>query len=289
MVTIQAVQDVSAAHLGVLIGTNAVQVIDTRGTEFFISRIPGSVHTPAHEFSKLSKDLVVECRNSGKLLVLVHKDSGDLVASLAAKLLEQMLERNAQNMCSVGVLNGGFQAWEKKYATHPLSAKFITREFIQIPVLPKHWEHRGSDTNMPHTTSELPTLRLEDQLRQQPVPNNQIRANGYSIASARTIGELPLVGLYEEDSCQAKSHVKIIQHKSRLDMRTTAMALPTISGSTTCERLYEEEVGDQMPRSRFGEVLTCGSRCTPIVNADPLVSEYSSSGSESRTNDEADY
>jgi len=284
MVAIQAVQDVSVAHLSVLIGTDAVQVIDTRGIEFCLSRIPGSVQAPANEFAKFSKDLLVQHGRSGKLLVLVHKDSGDLVASLAAQLLEQMLECRTQNMCSVGVLNGGFQAWEKKYATHASSAKFITREFVTMPVSLKHWEHFGADAKKCRSENALPTLVL-----QQQQAKNQIRANCHSIASVQTIGELPLVGLSEEGSCQAKRHVQDIQCKSRLEMRTTAMALPTISDTTTCESLDEEEVGDWMPRSRPGEVLMWRSQCIPTVDAGPLISEHSSSDSESCTSDEADY
>jgi len=267
--------------LSVLIGTDAVQVIDTRGIEFFLSRIPGSVQAPAHEFAKFSKNLLVQYGKSGKLLVLVHKDSGDLVASLAAQLLEQMLECSAQNMCSVGVLNGGFQAWEKKYATHPSSAKFITREFVKPPVLP-NW-----GTGKSRSESALPTLLLEKELQnqqRQPISDNQIRANRFSIAGVQTMGELPLVGPSEEDSCQTKNRLKDIQR-----MHGLRTSLPTISDSTTCESLDKQVVGDSMPRQRQGEVLTWGTQCIPIVRADPLVSEYSSSDSESCTGDEADY
>jgi len=130
----------------------------------------------------------------------------------------------------------------------------------------------------------VPTLVL-----QQQQANNHIRASCHSKASVQTMGEHFLLGLSKKDSCRAKRHVQNIQCKSRLEMQTTAVALPTISDTTTCESLDEEEVGDWMPRSRPGEVLMWRSQCIPTVDAGPLISEHSSSDSESCTSDEADY
>jgi len=124
---------------------------------------------------------------------------------------------------------------------------------------------------------------------QQPQENNQIRASCHSKASVQTMGEHFLLGLSKKDSRRAKRYVQNIQCKSRLEMRTIAVALPTISDTTTCESSDEEEVGDWMPRSRPGEVLILGNQCIPMVDADLLVSEHLSSYSESCTSDEADY
>jgi len=120
-------RQVAPAQLAMLLGTEAVQVIDTRGDEFYMSHIPGSIHAPASRFSCISQELVFRFRDKGKLLVLVHADSGVLVTNLAKELMAKLNNWNALGICRVGILMGGFLGWEQRFATHSRCSTFITR------------------------------------------------------------------------------------------------------------------------------------------------------------------
>lgn len=117
----------SVKVLGGLLGQDDVEIIDTRGMDFFLGYIPGSRRFPIELFNKEVGRLAAEHIESGKMVVFVDKWGGACASSCAQDFIRSVNSMSASPSCKVYFLEGGFSSWEAEFANHEKSYRYIAR------------------------------------------------------------------------------------------------------------------------------------------------------------------
>mmetsp|Transcript_118380 Transcript_118380/g.379503 ORF Transcript_118380/g.379503 Transcript_118380/m.379503 type:complete len:696 (-) Transcript_118380:149-2236(-) len=124
---------ISSLELGVRIRQNEAQVVDVRNLEFHISRIPGSRHAPSAEFKKLAPALVADLGRCRTVIAFLCSAGEGRARSCAMQFLQQLNSHMPHACCDVRVLEGGFNLWERHFATSVDVAVYISRGFVYEP------------------------------------------------------------------------------------------------------------------------------------------------------------
>lgn len=127
------VPKISSLELGVRIRQNEAQVVDVRNLEFYVSRIPGSRHAPSAEFKKLAPALVADLGRCRTVIAFLCSSGEGRARSCAAQFLQQLNSHMPHACCDVRVLEGGFNLWERHFATSVDVALYISRGFVYEP------------------------------------------------------------------------------------------------------------------------------------------------------------
>jgi len=112
-------QYITAAELSSVFEDDDLQVIDVRDMDYTTGHIPGGLHAPQSRFGRELPELLLQFADCNKRLVFHCMHSQHRGPSCARRFLSQLRKQGNSSGCSVSVLSGGYQAWQKHVQRPP--------------------------------------------------------------------------------------------------------------------------------------------------------------------------